>query len=199
MKSSSHSTTPPRGFTLIELLVVIAIIAILSSMMFVGAASMMKKAKIARAENTALNLKNAINAYVTEYRKLPTRKSSQTETELLSDETLMNVLCASPSETGEGGLSPRSVVFYSDRTAKPMGDGKYHSGIFIDADGNASLTDPWGEPYRVLLDTGNRGRLKKPAWDQSTGSYEISESILVWSTGPDGENESKANDNIKTW
>ena len=190
-----------RAFTLIEILVVISIIGILSSMMFSVVPGIMNKVKISKTESTAINLRNAINAYYTEYRKFPyhPKKGDKATISLLTNTELMNALCASPSEVIPGGLNPRGVVFFTGRNARAMGNGKSHNGILIDARGEASLYDIWGEYFEVALDGDNNGRIATPVWDRNNSSSEITESILVWSNGPDTVVEGTKNDNVTSW
>ncbi|NRB75474.1 MAG: type II secretion system protein [Verrucomicrobiales bacterium] len=201
LRTTTHVSRSSRhGFTLIELLVVMGIIAILTGVMFPAVHTIMVQVKERKTEHVALNLRNAINSYFTEYRRLPYDISAHTGDTILlqSDEQLMNILCGMDTAAGEGGLNPARNVYFSDRTAKTMGEGRYHSGQRIDGDGNAYLYDPWGEFYQVMLDGDNNGRVDKPAWDKDSASHEIASSILVWSMGPDKKAEGD-NDNVKAW
>lgn len=189
-----------RAFSLLELLVVISIITILAGLVYPVITKVMIHAKEKKALNSALHLRNAIDAYFTEYRKFPLHDADlkRSDAELLSDSDLMNVLCASESESGRDGLNPKRIVFYTGSTARPMGGGRYQGGVRIDADGNAALYDAWGENYRVHLDTDSNGRIRKPSWDSRDNGAEIMNSILVWTPGADGE-DSTEGDNIMTW
>lgn len=195
----SPSNSPSRAFTLIELLVVITIIGILAGLMFPAANGVMNKAERTHAENTAYNLKGAISAYFTEYRKYPV-PSSQTEetTEIRTDNTLMDILLGSDREKMSNGLNPRGIAFYTDKQAKPMGGGKYRKGITLDSEGGGELWDPWGEYYYVRMDLDYNNRTEKPTWDTSNDSTYIPETILIWSAGKDLD-MTQVKDNIKTW
>ena len=203
--SSLKPKSPPghfvRAFTLIELLVVISIIGLLASMMYASVPGIMNKVKRTRTENTAINLRNAINSYFTEYRKFPYHSNPRDNAtiRLVTDSELMDGLCASPSEVTKGGLNPRGIVFFSDRNARPMGNGKFHSGMRIDESGSTTLYDAWGEFYEVALDGDNNGRIATPEWDRNNTSSEITQSILVWSNGPDKEIDGERDDNITGW
>ncbi len=188
-----------RAFTLIELLVVIAIIGILAGLMFPAATGVLAKAERAHAENTAYNLKNAISAYFTEYRKYPVNPSGSTESApIQTDSTLMDILLGADSQkTGNNALNPRGIAFYTDKAAKPMGGGKYRKGVTLQSDGGGELWDPWGEHYYVRMDLDYNNRTERPTWDKGDSDF-LPESILVWSSGKD-KDESSASDNVKTW
>lgn len=194
-KSSSKSNS--AAFTLLELLVVITIIGILAGFLFPAANSVMEKAQKAHAETTAQNLKNAISAYFTEYRKYPVESSEKQERAMRSDAQLMDILLGADSEKRTGGLNPRGIAFFTDKQAKPMGGGKFRKGVTLESDGGGELWDPWGEYYYVQMDVDYNNRTEKPNWDPSDAQV-LPDSILVWSAGKDNE-ESTVKDNIKTW
>lgn len=164
--------------------------------MFPATSGALRRAQNAHAETTAYNLKNAISAYFTEYRKYPVQGQT-TEMEIRSDEELMDVLLGSDSEGEAGGLNPRRIAFYTGRQAKPMGGGKFRKGVTLNEDGGGSLWDPWGEHYYVIMDVDYNNRVGTPTWDNKTDAAFLPESILVWSTGKKIENDDS--DNIKTW
>lgn len=186
-----------KGFTLLELLVVIAIIGVLAGIMFPAATGALAKGERTHAENTAYNLKTAISAYFTEYRKYPVEANAAETDELRTDTELMNVLLGADSEKARGGLNPRGIAFFTDKAAKPAGGGKFRKGIKLESDGGGELWDPYSEYYYVRLDLDYNNRIEKPDWDSGDSEF-LPESILVWSGGKD-QDETTKKDNIKTW
>jgi len=193
------------GFTLLELLVVIAIIGILPGLMFPATTGALRRAEVTHAQNTAYNLKNAISAYFTEYRKYPVDSSMTQDTQMIrSNHQLMDVLLGSDSQAQQGGLNPRRIAFYTGKQAKPKGGGVFIKGITLNEEGGGELWDPFGHQppeggyYFVRMDLDYNNRVEKPQWDNSTPSQVLPEAILVWSSGKDGD-EQQANDNVKTW
>jgi len=151
------------------------------------------------AQNTAYNLKNAISAYFTEYRKYPVEGEPAEDIQLQSDHVLMDILIGS-DKAGEGpeATNLRRIAFYTGKQAKPMGEGKFRKGVVLNEGGGGELWDPWGNYYQVLLDTDFNNKVKKPVGDSTSASAELPESILVWSAGPDGDFDTWE-DNVKTW
>jgi prepilin-type N-terminal cleavage/methylation domain-containing protein len=194
-KSSSNSHR--EGFTLLELLVVIAIIGILAGLMFPATTGALRKAERTHAESTAYNVKNAISAYFTEYRKYPVDGKTEETEEIRTNRDLMDILLGADSQAETGGLNPRRIAFYTDKAAKPMGDGKFRKGIKLEEDGGGELWDPYGDYYYVRMDLDYNNRTEKPQWDTSDSQY-LPESVLVWSAGKDLD-ETTDKDNVKTW
>ncbi len=186
------------GFTLMELLVVISIIAVLASLMIPIAGMMAVRARNAQAEQTAANLKNAITAYFTDYRRYPVRSTvREGDSQVLSDHSLMDALLGADSEAKPGGLNTRRTLYYSGNQARPATNGRYRAGVKLSDGGAGELWDPFSEYYRVTLDTDNNNRIFAPDWFRAE-SKELPGSIIVWSAGRDKDDSTKE-DNIKTW
>lgn len=199
MMKMSPSISRPRAFTLLELLVVIAIIGVLAGLMYPATTGALRRAERTHAENTCYNVKNAISAYFTEYRKYPVDPSNTNDTAVIrTNSDLMDVLLGADSQKESGGLNPRGVAFYTDKAAKPAGDGKYRKGVRLEADGGGELWDPYGDYYYVRMDLDYNNRVEKPSWDEANDAQVLPESILVWSAGKD-QDETTSQDNIKTW
>ena len=101
----------------------------------------------------------------------------------------MNALVG--SGPGSASSNPRGIAFFSGKVARTSG-GKKIDGIYTDPAGNIELFDPWGNHYHIIFDTNRDGNIDDPF----TG-VPVSESVLVWSSGPDGINGTP--DDVKTW
>ena len=155
------SSTPsfPRkmsAFTLIELLVVIAIIAILAGLAFPAVQGAMGSAKKAQARNDVNQLAAAVKAFQLEYGRLPATKDDAAEVvkALIGSNTTVN---------------PRNIVFFEPKTAK--GGKKGWDG--------SNYLDPWGTPYKVVLDLGYSNKITTDVGD---GSKTYFTTVVVIST-----------------
>ena len=188
---------PKWAWVLIGVLVcapiVLFLVGILVGLLFPVASGALRKAEHAHAENTAHNHKNAIDANATEYREYPLLDPANDVT-IDSGHALMDILFGSDTQKEPGGRNLRGITFYTDKAAKPMGEGRFRRGITLDEDGSGELWDPWGNHYRVRLDTNADGKIENP---EAPGTH-LPESILIWSAGPDADFETWA-DNVKSW
>ena len=90
--------------------------------------------------------------------------------------------------------NPRGIAFFTDKAAKPAGNGKFRKGIKLDADDAGELWDPWGNYYRVRYESNYDNQVENP----EVPGTSLPESILIWSAGEDGKFETWQ-DNVKTW
>ncbi len=133
-----------RGFTLIELLIVIAIIGILMALLFPAVQGAIDAARRAQAKNDVTQIATAINAYVTEYGRLPVTQDSGT-----MDFKSNNALATLMGVTND---NPRGLVFLEVNYVR---DGSHKSGYATNSGANQDkFIDPWGAPYKIALDTG---------------------------------------------
>lgn len=145
------------------------------------------------ARQTAFNLKNAIDSYVSEYRKLPGFASSRPyDIDLQSDEKFMAYLL-DPPRGRRMGLNKRGILFFTAQTAKKNEAGRYRTGISTRKGVGSALWDPWGNHYRIRIDSNNDGRVIDP---QTNGP--MKEIVLIWTAGKDGD-FGTWEDNQKTW
>ena len=144
------------AFTLIELLVVIAIIAILAGLAFPAVQGAMGSAKKAQARNDVNQLAAADKAFQLEYGKLPATKDDAAE--------VVKALIGSNTS-----VNPRSIVFFEPKTAK--GGKKGWDG--------SNYLDPWGSPYKVVLDLGYSNKVTADVGD---GNQAYFTTVVVMST-----------------
>jgi len=148
-----------------------------------------------QAKNDAMQVRQAIETYFTEYHQYPVENATiETPSHaILSDHKLMDILLGSDAAASPGGLNPRGIVFFAGRKARGKPP---KSGVALDVDGRGELFDLWGNHYRVLIDLNADDQIAAPSWakDQTP----IPQSVIVWSPGPDGKDETE-DDNITTW
>ncbi|NOX98331.1 MAG: hypothetical protein GXP30_01100, partial [Verrucomicrobia bacterium] len=77
----------------------------------------------------ALQLRQAISAYHTEYRKYPIRGEGKEDVDLQSDHKLMDVLIGSDNAAEKDGLNPRRIAFFYWSNTKHMIRRKFKGGI----------------------------------------------------------------------
>src|SRR5438045_265031 len=71
MNNDTASSAPSRAFTLLELLAVITIISVLMSLLLPAMHMVQEKVRRTRTKQTAHQIALAVNAYYSEYGKLP--------------------------------------------------------------------------------------------------------------------------------
>ena len=152
------------------------------------------KWETAQAEAAVLGLRNAIKQYQIQYSVYPLDPGQQgldtaMESPRKSDQFLMDILLGEDEE-----LNPRRIAFGEWRAAdKSKTNGLLTQG----ADSVGILVDPWGEQFNIALDGNYDNKIDNP--DKENGSTPtLRQSILVWSGGPDRDNDTWE-DNIKSW
>ena len=169
-------------------LVAIALLLLLSSSLAAP------EIDVARAENSACQLKSSISSYVAEYRRFPLR-SGEEDIDGDSGHALMDILLGSDPSRLDSEANPRGIVFFAGRRALEEPKNVFRRGISFDpADGTGQLWDPWGNLYRYRFDNDGDGRVENPAQPDQR----LPDTILVWSAGPDGDYETWE-DNVITW
>ena len=178
----------PR-FVIYPLLIVVVIILIVPALL----GQVHQQARKAEARNSDTALTAGLKAYFVEYGHWP----DFTGDGLFLDEPrqgqLMRVLLADDVVD-----NPRKIIFFEARDVTET-SGKYRGGFNPKTD---VLYDPWGQPYRIALDTTGTGTIANPYPDDGP----ISASVLVWSLGKDGQQGAPANphtaqgsDDILSW
>jgi len=182
MKNPNRSSVR-RGFTLVELLVVITIIAILAGLSFAGITAALKKARTTESKVLATSLKQAIDAFYSEYNKLPDIEAGAggVETDAGDGLTLLRILLAQESESGDLE-NKRSVVFLNAKQAKAERGGvEYGSG----GGSVEGMYDAFGNPFRVFMNVDYEDEL---VFSYGGKSYRLrGEQAAVASPGADME------------
>ena len=133
------------GFTLIELLVVIVILGLLMTLGSKSLRAARLSAKKAQALVEAKSIETAIHAYHNKYGKLPAQDSLQGRTDLEGNET--------------ESQSTVAILTAEDQLLNPA------EMVFLETQGssaNGAFMDPWGEQYKILLDTDYDGYVDTP-------------------------------------
>jgi prepilin-type N-terminal cleavage/methylation domain-containing protein len=181
--SSKHT----RAFTLIELLVVIAIIIILAGLLFPAYQAVQNQAKRTQAKNDLTQIVTAVNAYYTEYGKYPLVTADTTYgTAGTPNNALFNVLRAIDTTN-----DPRQIVFINPPYVKDPANPR--SGIATQAttiNGIAvaigDFVDPWGTPYKIMIDGNYDNSLANPYGNNNgAGPSPLPQGVIAWSYGKD--------------
>jgi len=196
MKIPSHRR--PHGFTLVELLVVIAIIAVLASAGFSAGNAAIQRAKKVTALSTATAIESAVNNFFTEYGSMPASGTGALELDTTTGAglVLLRELLGHTSST----QNTRKVNFLSVKEGKKRGTGGIN-GLVYDNETPAGLYDPWGGPYKVLLDLDYEEKLRIPNTVLNGNKTLNGRRVAVWSLGADGVAGSggKKADDVITW
>jgi prepilin-type N-terminal cleavage/methylation domain-containing protein len=186
-----------KGFTLIELLVVIAIIAVLAAAGFSVGPAMMNRAKKLSAQAGATSLATAVEQFYTEYSALPSASEDPSEGTALSTAKggtgvdLLRILAGEDLND----QNPRKIRFLSGKDAKNGRDG-----IIYNTNGSSieGMTDPWGQPFFMVLDYGYDDQLR---FDPGPGS-EVTlngRRVAVYSLGVDKPGDATTKSLVRSW
>jgi prepilin-type N-terminal cleavage/methylation domain-containing protein len=193
----NQSRRRPQGFTLIELLVVISIIVVLAAAGFAAGNAAILKARKTTAQATATAIESAVNNFYTEYGSMPKNGDQDATIDTKNDIDFLNVLLG--TETGTNILNTRSIRFLSVKEGK----GK-KNGLIYNSGGTSiqGLYDPWGGPYKIILDMNYDEKIEVPSSVQNGGRTLNGRRVAVWSLGQDaapGGTGGKKTDDVTTW
>ena len=181
MKKNLKKLTHRKGFSLVELVVVILIIAILAVAVFAGGSAVIKKSQVSRAESDLHNFSVAVESFMNENPKIANTKNRGSDPQLTFakmvtklnaslaedyqiDETLIDAAAAATISTNSNG----------NITVNALGtDATKHVQVF-----KTAKEDPWGNPYYLILDSGERH-----------GTVNSDFYIYVISAGPDAKTD----------
>jgi hypothetical protein len=137
---------------------------------------------------TASAIESAVNNFYAEYGYLPTTLTNDTEINTKDNITdFLNILLGLDSTSGTP-LNKRQIKFLTVKEGK-----NNKNGLIINSAGTAvtGLYDPWGGPYKVMLDADSDAHLKV------NGKALDNRLVAVWSDGSDRIAGTK--DDIRTW
>jgi len=149
------------------------------------------------------HLENSIRNYKIDYNRFPISEDSPTDRDrdLRSRGPMLSALLGKEA----GGLNPRKIKFIDMPTAKNR-----QSGLWKDGE-EWVLSDRWGEPYHIILDTNGDGGIANPEYgaDQSDPRYArqckispppptIPAAAIIYSSGTDRDPKTW-HDNIASW
>lgn len=204
------------AFTLVELLSVIAIIAILAAILIPVASSMWGKADEVEATSDSRNIALAWKLYYTDRNQWPDISALGDSGALESDDGIAfgNAyvrLLSGQFDLGNGSAAEADLLGFnpSKEAYLPL--------TTADIDANGNYIDPWGNPYKFKLDTGNVGRRvgnsiigRFPYTGANSQGSDVNpeddqiiveDTVIAWSRGPDLEDHTPelAEDDPKSW
>lgn len=201
-----------RSFTLIELLIVISIISLLSGLAVVGVISAIEKGRENRTQILIENLKAALEAFEAAEGEYPPSSlmNWQYTSNGLNDGIEAAVVLV---RTQLNGGPHWDVSENQDAIANLDSDSAPDVCMDYDVAGNQEafeIIDPWGNPlvYVAQVDGGYQGAWSYNAADGTTVTVQpmpmattdtYPPNYMIWSFGPNGENENGRGDDITSW
>jgi prepilin-type N-terminal cleavage/methylation domain-containing protein len=183
-----------RGFTLIELLVVIMIIGILAGVSYAALGAVKKTALKTKARSDVNQIAAAIGNYFMEYNKYPIPGGGDSDSDIETDQAFMSILMGFDPE-----MNPRGTSYIEPKAAN-----NGVSGMISPGGGPGDLVDPWGKRFKVKMDGNYDKEVDNP--NPSGDNRTLYQRVLVWSTGPDREEDSTQaiggdlwRDNLTNW
>ena len=208
----TRSIRRDRGFTLIELLIVMAIIAILAGLSFTAGGSMIRKAKMVKAQATTIAIEQAVNNFVSEYGIFPKtgvkgdEKVATADKSSAFDVEFLNALLG--IEKSQTPLNSRGIKFLDVVEAKKgKKDGMVYRGGQAAAENIEveGLYDPWGGPYLVQFDGDYDEAITAKTASELASKVVRGKKVIVWTNGENNltdqsnSKKGKNTDAVKTW
>ena len=194
MKTHPRSLSA-RAFTLIEMLVVITLIGILTSLALSAYKGVISRARNLDALVTTKAVATAIQNYSNDYHRMPMRTGNdESPVDLEAGSPLLKVLLGDDVDR----LNPKHERFLSDPKM-----GRNGAGGLVGTDDRFALMDPWGVPFRVVMDTNWDERVANPdALNEDTSIAGQAPSwlpatVLAYSAGAD--KKFGTSDDVVSW
>ena len=132
-------------------------------------------------KKVAVELAASISSYYADYDYVPVAKDLSAD---WSGNTVANSeFLAVLSGKGDVKMNPKKHDYLDGfKQAKPLPGGKFVDGIDYSDPSSPKLVDPWGQPYHVIMDTNEDGKITLPFvfW---TLTDLIGKRAVVYSTG----------------
>jgi len=194
-----------RGFTMIELLTVIAIIGILAGLLFPAISTAMKRTKVVKAQVEVHAIETAWKAYFNEYGQWPIVIAGNNVSYLKAPGLNANAANSQGLQT----LNDTTALLLGVDTSTTGAIGNYNSPVnnpkliqFINLKkdpATGQILDPWGHPYKFLFDSSYANQIANNYLGTTVSP--IPRNVIVWSMGPDGQDNSPATtaDDVRSW
>jgi prepilin-type N-terminal cleavage/methylation domain-containing protein len=215
VRSASIRVNPRRknGFTLIEILVAIAILAALAGMLLPMLGGARKAAAAKAAKATIERIKLAAEAYCNDFGDYPPTSlaSLGVSTNGANEGNESLVRCLTTRAEHGPYLAYDEKDLANTDSDHILGDDPLRSAIA--AKDLFELVDPWNNPYiyfhhrdykstskleRYIFFDGSRPSCR-PQPSAKTGTYPAPTGFMIWSAGPNGENENGEGDDVCSW
>jgi hypothetical protein len=157
-------------------------------MSFAGVNAAMKKAKRLEGETAANAIRSAVDAFYSEYNRLPDVSGGQLRTDSGEGVKLLRILLAEEKED-----NTRQVTFLSAKEGRAKKGGLiYGSGSSATVEG---MYDPFGNPFTVVMNTEYNDAL---TFQMGSKSFTLrGQNVAVYSPG--GDKELNTSDDIKSF
>lgn len=179
------------------LFLALVISAVLAGLFFPAVNPCNPQSRSAWARTDAAAIVAAVKAYNTEYGKYPGLDHKGPFSDAESNAFLLRILRGIDTTR-----NPRRILFFSGKTAtkSPEVGTRYRGGFHPET---GVFLDPWGNPYRIAIDSDYDNQITSPYPDDSPP---IQVGVIVWSLGKDGKQGSPANphtckgsDDVTSW
>jgi prepilin-type N-terminal cleavage/methylation domain-containing protein len=194
-----------HGFTLVELLVVIAIIAVLAGAGFAGAKAAIEKAQKTKAKHVCTTINTAVLTFYDEYGHLPLPTGAsgggsqdiEIQTVGAQGVDLLTALMGMESDS-DNMLSPKKIRFLDIPEGKRTGNTGKNGIIYNSGNSIQGLYDPWGQPYRILMDANYDDNLDNNPFS-SGNSILRGRRVGAYTYGKNKRNDQGGQDDVKSW
>ncbi len=184
-----------NGFTLIELLVVVAIIALLALLLFPLIGKARENAMRTVARRQIGHLEVAFKGYLEEYRK-PHGNIVGYGNWPAADKDVEGVINGIQLEDEVVRMLGGENLLGSNRKQIP-----FYQSADIDLNGSGQFVDPWGQPYKYMLDYNRDGKVTVN-FTSFDGVTNLFQEVAVWSRGKDADDQLSTggwDDDVRNW